>query len=139
MGPARALDSFTILKGQSPVTVGRSLTASLSRLSAGRPNPFGSHTELDYFISSPGRVELTVYDVLGRRVRTLLDRHESEGDHTAAWDTRDDRGRNVTQGVYFAVLRVAGFDRKILLAPIRPTSFGKFESYRGSRTNDRGP
>jgi len=114
-----ALDSFTILKGQTPTATGRAPMASLARLSTGRPNPFGAHTELDYFIPVAGRVELTVYDVLGRRVRTLLDRHEGEGDHTAAWDTRDDRGRNVTQGVYFAVLRVAGEKRTQRLVVLR--------------------
>ena len=114
-----ALDSFTILKGQPTTATGRTPPASVSRLSTGRPNPFGAHTELDYFIPVAGRVELTVYDVLGRHVRTLLDRHESEGDHTAAWDTRDDLGRNVTQGVYFAVLRVAGEKRTQRLVVLR--------------------
>jgi Calcineurin-like phosphoesterase/Purple acid Phosphatase, N-terminal domain/FlgD Ig-like domain len=114
-----ALDSFTILKGQPTTATGRVPTASLARLSTGRPNPFGSHTELDYFIPAAARVELTVYDVLGRRVRTLLDRHEGAGDHTAAWDTRDDRGRQVTQGVYFAVLRVAGEKRTQRLVVLR--------------------
>jgi len=114
-----ALDSFAIIKGQTPIAVGSPPRASLSRLSTGRPNPFGNHTQLDYFIPAPGRVELTVYDVLGRHVRTLLDRDEGEGDHTAAWDTRDDRGRYVTQGVYFAVLRVAGEKRTQRLVVLR--------------------
>ena len=114
-----ALDSFTILKGQPTSGAGRVPMASLARLSTGRPNPFGDHTQLDYFIPESGRVELTVYDVLGRRVRTLLDRQESVGDHTAAWDTRDDRGRYVMQGVYFAVLRVAGEKRTQRLVVLR--------------------
>jgi hypothetical protein len=53
----------------------------MSAAAAGKEaEPFGSHTEFDYLIPVSGRVELAVYNVLGRRMCTLHDRPGSEGD-----------------------------------------------------------
>jgi hypothetical protein len=114
-----ALDSFTIQKGDTPTDSGQTPPVDVARLSVGRPNPFGAHTEIDFFIPASGRVSLTVYDVLGRRVRTLLDRDQSAGAHMATWDGRDDRGRSVAQGVYFTVLRTASAKRAQRLTLLR--------------------
>ena len=64
-----------------------------------------------------GPVTLAVYDVRGRRVRTLVDAPQTPGPKTLVWNGRDDAGRPVTSGVYFSVLRtVAGRDvRKMVL------------------------
>jgi flagellar hook assembly protein FlgD len=46
-------------------------------------------------------VQVAVYDVAGRKVRTLADRVFSPGEHTLTWDGTDDDGRGVARGVYF--------------------------------------
>ncbi len=112
-----AYDSFTMIKGTPPSGVSRPPAANL-RLSS-RPNPFATHTQLDYVVPASGRVEVRVYDVRGRRVRTLLDRHESAGGNRVTWDGRDDRGHTVAQGVYFAVLKVSGQKRTQRLVVLR--------------------
>jgi flagellar hook assembly protein FlgD len=69
------------------------------------PNPFNPKTSVQYALTEAGPVELAVYDVSGRLVRTLVsaDSHEP-GVHTVTWDGMDERGRGVAAGVYFANL-----------------------------------
>jgi len=69
------------------------------------PNPFNSRTVISYSVPSRGRVEIGVYDLLGRRVRLLRDGPVHPGRHAVFWDGRDDGGRRVSSGVYVCVLR----------------------------------
>lgn len=83
------------------------LTPATYHLGANFPNPFNPSTSIDYALPQSGSVHLSVYDVLGRRVRLLVakPRHPA-GFYTAAWDGRDDRGRSAASGVYFYLLQV---------------------------------
>jgi hypothetical protein len=83
------------------------LHAELTLLPAA-PNPFRGSTVLRYIIpSGVQRVSVGVYDVLGRRVRVLLDGQVSPGVHSLKWDGRDDSNRSVAPGLYLTRL-VAG-------------------------------
>ncbi len=64
------------------------------------PNPFNPVTTLRYDLPANSRVRLTIYDVMGREVRTLLQGVEEPGYHQVFWDGTDDRGRPVGSGVY---------------------------------------
>ena len=55
-----------------------------------------------------GRVVLEVFDVSGRRVRTLTDRRMSAGRHSQLWDAKDGAGNQVAPGMYLYRLRVEG-------------------------------
>jgi hypothetical protein len=66
------------------------------------PNPFNPVTTISYDLPVPGTVTLTVYDVAGKRVRTLVAAESLEaGRHQAVWNGRDDTGRFAPAGVYF--------------------------------------
>jgi hypothetical protein len=69
-------------------------------LSQNVPNPFNPITKISFRIPGQSRVVLTVYDVLGREVRNLLDETRSEGIHDVYWDGRDNAGRRVGSGLY---------------------------------------
>jgi hypothetical protein len=71
------------------------------------PNPFNPSTRIPYTLERPAQVTLTIYDVSGRRVRTLVDRVDGAGRHEREWDGRDDTGNEVASGVYFIRLTVA--------------------------------
>jgi hypothetical protein len=74
------------------------------------PNPFNPSTEIRYDVpSSGGHVQLRVYDVHGRLVRTLVDTREEGGAKSLIWDARDDSGALVATGVYFYRLDAPGF------------------------------
>lgn len=70
------------------------------------PNPFTASTHLGFTLAAAAAVELHVFDAAGRRVRTLHDGRLGAGPHDLAWDGRDDAGRRVAAGRYFAALRV---------------------------------
>jgi predicted outer membrane repeat protein/parallel beta-helix repeat protein len=66
------------------------------------PNPFNPTTTIEYALPAPGgHVELSVYDVHGRRVRTLIDDDAIGGRYQVFWDGRNDHGQRLSSGVYF--------------------------------------
>jgi len=64
------------------------------------PNPFNPSTTIYYGVPDAGHVELTIYDLAGRRVKTLIAGHVATGDHEIGWDGRDAGGHRVASGVY---------------------------------------
>ena len=78
-----------------------------SQLSAAFPNPFGPSTVIRFALGHPGSAWRDIYDVKGRRVRTLGFAQLPEGRHSLAWDGRDEQGRETSSGVYFVRLRGA--------------------------------
>lgn len=73
-------------------------------LRSGYPNPFQTGTAIAFGLPEEGTVRLTVYDVLGRRVKVVLDRMVEPGPHTVSWDGRNERGTISPSGVYFVRL-----------------------------------
>jgi hypothetical protein len=64
------------------------------------PNPFNPSTEIAFEIPYDQRVTLTVYNLLGQPIRTLISDVRSAGVHTVTWDGKDDKGFNMASGVY---------------------------------------
>ncbi len=64
------------------------------------PNPFNPETTIRYRLDKPGAVRLEIYNLLGQKVRTLLDQTQNAGEHLIKWDGQDDTGRAVSSGVY---------------------------------------
>jgi flagellar hook assembly protein FlgD len=65
--------------------------------------------EASYSIASPGRVALSVYDLMGREVRQLAAEEQSAGQHSVVWNCQDLSGQPVPRGVYFVRLDTPGF------------------------------
>ena len=68
------------------------------------PNPFNPSTTITFSLPAPGKASLTVYDITGRKVRTLFSERMAAGSHSVLWDGRDDSGRAVSSGVYLSRL-----------------------------------
>ncbi|MBA4377716.1 MAG: hypothetical protein C0395_03540 [Gemmatimonas sp.] len=84
-------------------------TPAAYALRGAAPNPFNPSTTLSYEVpAGGGDVRLDLLDARGRIVRTLVAERRAEGRHEAAWNGRDDAGRRLPSGVYFARLRAAG-------------------------------
>ena len=81
------------------------------------PNPFNPSTTIDYQMPEAGEVRLTVYNLLGQEIRTLIDGQLDAGYHTIVWDGMDDAGRQVASGVYVYRMHSGNFSaiRRMML------------------------
>ena len=76
------------------------------------PNPFNPSTRIRYNLSHTGHVKLMIYDILGRRVRTLQNQVMTSGSHEVIWNGKNSSETDVSSGIYFYQLKV-GDDAKI--------------------------
>jgi hypothetical protein len=81
------------------------------------PNPSNRGVHVTFDVERRRGVRIGVYDVQGRRVRTLLDEVREPGRHTVRWDRVDDAGRQVARGLYFLRLHSEGWSaqRKLVV------------------------
>jgi hypothetical protein len=105
---------LTVVEGATSVAVGASTPVSGSSPAAyalygGLPNPFRHATQITFDLPVAAGVRLAIFDVAGRRVRTLVDRELGPGRHRPEWDGRDDLGRRAARGVYFVRLETGSF------------------------------
>jgi hypothetical protein len=96
------------LHGTATGTPGAPASAEQPALLASYPNPFNPSTLLAYRLPAPCALRLTVHDAQGRLLRCLAEGRQEAGEHSVAWDGRDERGRPLPSGVYFARLEAAG-------------------------------
>jgi hypothetical protein len=75
-------------------------------LSQNYPNPFNPTTTIDFSIQASQHVNLTIYNIIGQHVKTLVDGVMSAGAHTVEWNATDDRGQGVATGIYLYRLQI---------------------------------
>ena len=78
-------------------------------LSQNHPNPFNPHTIIDYALPQDAEVSLVIYNVLGQKVKTLVNEFQTAGFQGAEWDGTDDRGHVSASGIYFYKLNAGDF------------------------------
>jgi hypothetical protein len=83
------------------------------------PNPFNPSTTTVFALPDDSDVRLSVYDLQGARVRTLLDDRLVAGEHRIPWDGRDDKGASVASGVYLLRLETAAGTRESKVTLVR--------------------
>jgi hypothetical protein len=80
-------------------------------LLANYPNPFNSLTRIGFNLSSSTVLELSIYDLLGRKIKTMTKEFQPAGTHYVYWNGRDEKNQEVSSGVYIYEL-IAGNQRK---------------------------
>ena len=100
--------SSTGVQPQAPAT---------TMLGSPYPNPFRGSTSLRLALSREGKAKVAVYDLIGRRIRTLVDGVQPAGERTISWDGRDDGGRSVPAGLYLVRFEANGVEqsRRLIL------------------------
>ena len=81
------------------------------------PNPFNPSTNIDIETASPGKLLVTIYDVSGRLVNTLMNKNINAGYYSVTWNGQNLRGEAMPTGIYFVQVE-SGTDlgvRKIML------------------------
>ena len=100
------VEDVTLFADQPNTGVDDGITPSRAAVS-NHPNPFNPSTTVNYEVPAAARVDLSVYDVSGRLVRTLVASGSHDpGRFSVAWDGNDDGGAPTATGVYFARLTV---------------------------------
>ena len=81
------------------------------------PNPFNPSTTIRFAVAERSKVVITLYNLLGERVRVLQEKTFAPGSYQVDWDGRDDLGKAATSGVYFVRMEADGFakTRRIVL------------------------
>jgi photosystem II stability/assembly factor-like uncharacterized protein len=88
--------------------------AKLYILEQNSPNPFSSATQIRYKLNHPGKIALTIYDLSGRKIQTLVDEPQTIGEYTVDWDAS-----GFCNGLYFCELSVDNVSvevRKMMMA-----------------------
>ena len=83
------------------------------------PNPFNPSTLINFSIENQSKVNLTIYDMLGKKVTVLLDRYLPTGQYGENWNGKNDSGKIMPAGVYFARLDTGNRVESIKLTLIK--------------------
>jgi hypothetical protein len=81
------------------------------------PNPFNSQTVISFQIKTATKVKLEFYDILGKKIQTLVDDFKSTGYYSESWDGKDENGLQVPTGIYFYRLKTNNYiqTKKLLI------------------------
>lgn len=81
------------------------------------PNPFNLSTTIEYTLKNNAEIDLSVYDILGRHIKTLVKNYMSLGSHQVHWDGTDKDGKVLPSGVYLYKLKTETFEdaKKLVL------------------------
>ena len=64
------------------------------------PNPFNPSTTIKYSLAKPNNVTITIYNILGTKICTLINSYQTSGEHSIKWDAKDDNNNFVSSGIY---------------------------------------
>ncbi len=82
------------------------LTNSLSQNS---PNPFNTETTISYSIPVNNIVSIEIYDIQGKKIKTLVNEYQASGNHSVVWNGKDEREQFVNNGLYFCRITTGKF------------------------------
>ncbi len=103
-----AIDNLNIQDGVVSVDDGPELPRTFS-LSQNFPNPFNPTTNINYTLPQTADVTLSIYNVLGQNVVTLVDENQKAGAYTVQWNGRNKFGNQVSSGLYFYRIKAGEF------------------------------
>ena len=114
--PILTVSNGVVATNLEPVTDPGSIATDFV-LEQSYPNPFRTSTRIGYAIPHEGSVQISVYDTLGRLVKTLVEARQPAGMYSIEWNGTDDAGRQLSNGVYFYEIKAAGFtqSRRMML------------------------
>ncbi len=75
------------------------------------PNPFNPETNISFSLPRNSNVELEVYNIIGKKVKTLASEHMTQGEHIIKWNGKDSNGNPVSSGIYLCRLKASGMEK----------------------------
>jgi hypothetical protein len=83
------------------------------------PNPFNPETVIRYALPENCYVELAIYNILGQKVKTLVNQYQNAGYKMVLWNGRDDKGNEIASGVYFCKIRTPRYSETKKMVSLR--------------------
>jgi len=88
-------------------------------LSQNYPNPFNNHTTIPYQLDEPSKVRVLVYNIMGQKVKELVDEHQDSGYHSLSWDGKDQSGKMVASGIYLCHFKIGRHEKTMRMLLLR--------------------
>lgn len=85
------------------------LTPTSYQLEQNYPNPFNPSTTFNYSITEDTDVTINIFDIMGRKIKTLVDENQTSGTYQVTWDGKNDQGVSVSSGIYFYRIKAGDF------------------------------
>ena len=83
------------------------------------PNPFNPETVISFSLAKPGNVDIAIMDVMGRKIKSLLNENKAAGNFNVTWDGLNDADNEVATGIYFARFSTNGQSKMIKMLLVR--------------------
>jgi len=86
-----------------------SVPLPINALKGNYPNPFNPHTTIEFSLTKPGQTELSIYNLKGQKVKTLVLGDTAKGTHKVVWNGLDDNNQTVGSGIYFVRMKAGNY------------------------------
>ncbi len=96
------IDQITFPTSSVAVTPNENGVPANVRFNGNYPNPFNPTTTFSYSLGGETNVTLTLYNIKGQKIKTLIDENQTSGTHQVIWDGTDNHGKKVSTGIYFS-------------------------------------
>jgi len=115
--PNHLITNIPVLAVVLPTATEDNTVHPVTALKGNFPNPFNPTTTIYYSLKTDDQVSIEIYNLLGQKVKTLLNGKVRSGDHSLVWDGKDDSGKPVSSGIYFYKMASGRFtsSRKMIL------------------------
>ena len=100
------------------LTIGNNVTLANSfELNQNYPNPFNPTTTINYNINKNGNIKIVIFDMLGKQVKSLVNKNNIAGKHQVLWNGKNDAGKTLSSGQYYYTIEMDGItkSRKMIL------------------------
>ncbi|MBA7570543.1 hypothetical protein ES708_12295 [subsurface metagenome] len=110
-GTVAHFSDFAMAPKDEPTVVEENSQPSAFTLSQNFPNPFNPETTISYYASESSHVTISIFNIVGQNVRTLVETVQPAGSYTITWDGKDNTGSLVTSGIYFCRMEAGNFSQ----------------------------
>jgi len=93
----------------SALGIEKNTTPTVFALHQNYPNPFNPTTQISYDLPETGDVQIMIYDLMGRKVKTLINSEQNTGFKTLQWNATNDRNESVSAGLYLYTIQAGKF------------------------------
>ncbi len=111
--PAEEYDNFKIeaayIETSSTSSEPEEIPGIQTELHKNYPNPFNPETTISFSLAQAGEIKITIYNIKGQKVQTLVNDQLPTGKHSAIWNGTNDNGKKVTSGIYFYKLKTDSY------------------------------